>query len=288
MASTWDIGDAIPLTWSLTVGGVATNGTVALTITLPDGTTVTPSVTNASTGNYTASYTATLNGPHSARWSSTGAVVAAETVTFDVGAGYCSLATLKASLGITDTNDDDALTTAIQAASRAIDQYTGTHFYTITEARTFQPVSAYDVWVDRFTSTTGLVVKTGSDGTYPTTVDSTAVLPWPFSAPSRGGAYCRLQVPTGALPFSTYNTNLYGATPVSMWPTVQVTASWGWHYVPADVAEACRIKAARIFRRKDTPEGVAGSGDFGVVRVSRYEDPDVVLLLGPYAQHGPA
>lgn len=189
-------------------------------------------------------------------------------------ADYTTLALLKTSLGITDTSDDAALSRAITTASRAIDLYTGTAFSPTTEARTFYPTSSGDVWVDRFTSTTGLVVKTGTDGTFPTTILSTDVVPWPPSAPSKGGAYCRLLIPTAALPTG------------SLRPTVQVTAAWGFDPCPEVVADATLIKAAHLFRRKDSPDGVAGSGEFGVVRISRYEDPDVVSLLAPYVQVG--
>lgn len=270
MASIYEIGDAIPLTWAITVGGVATNATVTLTITLPDGTTSSPSITNGSTGNYSASYTPTLNGEHGFRWVATGAATAAESGSFQVGNGYTTLATLKASLGITDTTDDNALIDAIVAASRAIDAYTGTTFYPITEARTFDPDSPSDVWVDPFVTATSLVVKTGTDGTYPTTVDSSKVIPWPYNAVKHGRAWCRLIIANASLPCGFY------------WPTVQVTAAWGHASAPADVAEACRIKAAALFRRKDSPEGIAGSSEFGVVRISKTEDPDVARLLAPY------
>lgn len=190
-----------------------------------------------------------------------------------MAADYTTLAVLKASLGITDTNDDTALGVAITAASRAIDQHTGAQFFTTTEARLYEPADGYSVWVDPFTTTSGLVVKTGTNGTYPTTINAADVTPWPYNAPSKDGAYCKLQVATGFLP-------------AAMWgrPTVQVTATWGYGSVPSAVAEACRLKAARLFRRKNSPEGVAGSSEFGVVRISRFEDPDVAMLLAPYTR----
>jgi hypothetical protein len=43
------------------------------------------------------------------------------------------------------------------------------------------------------------------------------------------------------------------------------------------------IKAARLFKRKNSPEGVLGGfQDFGAVRVTNREDPDVMMLLNPY------
>jgi hypothetical protein len=65
---------------------------------------------------------------------------------------------------------------------------------------------------------------------------------------------------------------------------IQVTARWGWAAIPPAVEDACMIQAAHLFRRKDTPDGIAGGfgNEFGVVRVSRFIDPDVEMLLAPY------
>lgn len=272
MAASYEVGDAVALTWAVRVAGVLTNATVVLTITNPAGVASTPTVTNPSTGNYAASFTATLNGLHHWRWVATGAVTNAESGTFTVGEGYCSLEDLKTRLGIDDTDDDVQLQQAIDAASQAIDNHTGTTFAAGTATtRLFRPYTGYEVWVDPFTDATGLVVKTGTDGTYTTTITSTDITPWPYNGVQRG-AYHRLDVHTGALPYSSAYTR----------PTVQVTARWGYDYVPPDVSEACLIKAAHLFKRKDSPHGVAGTNDFGVVRISKFEDPDVVMLLAPY------
>jgi hypothetical protein len=39
-----------------------------------------------------------------------------------------------------------------------------------------------------------------------------------------------------------------------------------------------------VFKRADSPLGVAGFGEFGVVRVTQL-DPDVKALLEPYRRH---
>jgi len=77
-----------------------------------------------------------------------------------------------------------------------------------------------------------------------------------------------------------------------LWPTlnnnfgeealVQVTALWGWPAVPEPITQATIIQASRIFKRYDSPLGVAGFGDLGVMRVSRALDPDVMQLVEPY------
>ena len=51
--------------------------------------------------------------------------------------------------------------------------------------------------------------------------------------------------------------------------------------VPDDIVQACLILSTRLFKRKDSPEGVAGFADFGAVRLSRM-DPDVQALLNPF------
>ena len=52
------------------------------------------------------------------------------------------------------------------------------------------------------------------------------------------------------------------------------------------VKQAAFIKAARIYRRANTPEGFAAGEAFGAIRVSSREDPDVAMLLAPYVKAG--
>lgn len=55
--------------------------------------------------------------------------------------------------------------------------------------------------------------------------------------------------------------------------------------VPENVREATRMLTSRLFRRRLSPEGVAGFGDFGAVRVSRV-DPDIERLIAPQVSWG--
>lgn len=52
--------------------------------------------------------------------------------------------------------------------------------------------------------------------------------------------------------------------------------------VPAEVDQAVTLYSARLWKRRNSPEGVAGFGDVGAIRVSAL-DPDVELLLMRYA-----
>lgn len=62
-------------------GNLANAGTVVVTVTLPDGTTAAPTVSNTSTGVYDIAYTTTQSGKHDLSGSATGGILGTE---FDV------------------------------------------------------------------------------------------------------------------------------------------------------------------------------------------------------------
>jgi len=65
-------------------------------------------------------------------------------------------------------------------------------------------------------------------------------------------------------------------------PWVRVTGRHGVFEIPAVVKQATVIKAAALFKRN--PEGTTYGGDFGPIRISRFEDPDVARLLDSVAR----
>lgn len=186
---------------------------------------------------------------------------------------------LKASLSITDAAVDDLLDLAREAASRAVDAYCGRRFYqdASASARTYRMagrlVSTDDgevLLVDDISTATGLIVEVGNTTDGWTVVTSEVELT-PDNALARGRAAEGLLRP--------YWPQASRAT------RVRVTARWGWAAVPPEVAEAALILAGRLYKRKDSPEGVMGSSEWGVIRVSR-TDPDVASLLADYALPG--
>lgn len=58
------------------------------------------------------------------------------------------------------------------------------------------------------------------------------------------------------------------------------TPPTGWETLPT-VQLGLLMQAARLLKRPLSPDGVAGWGDMGVVRISRF-DPDIELILSPY------
>lgn len=192
---------------------------------------------------------------------------------------YGDLSTLRERLGIesSDTSRDSLLTKALAAASRGIDRATGRRFWLdpAVVQRMFNPrgrvVSEADgdvFLVDDIGATAGLIVETGSGTSF------TAVTGYETS-------------PDNALLDGQPITGLRRVN--GFWGTattrVRVTARFGWPAVPDDVAEAALIQAARLYRRKDSPEGVTGSAEWGVVRLSR-RDPDVWNLIEPFILPG--
>lgn len=192
---------------------------------------------------------------------------------------YGDLPTLKQKLGIEsgDTTRDALLNKAMAAASRGIDEACGRRFWLDTNAvqRTFRPrgrvVREDDgalLLVDDIGSLTGLVVESGSGASFsPVTGYETS----PDNALLDG------QPITGLL-----KVNGTWGTATSR---IRVTARFGWPAVPDAIAEAALIQAARLYKRKDSPEGVMSSAEWGVVRLSR-RDPDVWGLIEPFILPG--
>lgn len=186
---------------------------------------------------------------------------------------------LAAWLGIDDSEDDARLTFATNATNRAVVAYCGRSFETTTSSSASEReyiAKSYTLCnVDDFHTTDGLVVKTGDgDGNYGTVVSSDDYFLEPLNGLENG-----LTVPYRRIRGRSwiFQRACHGA------PTVQVTAAWGWAAIPDEVTQAALLKAAQVFKRKDSPEGVVGGfQDFTAVRISSREDPHVLALLDNY------
>ncbi|HEY7824862.1 MAG TPA: head-tail connector protein [Acidimicrobiia bacterium] len=194
-------------------------------------------------------------------------------------ADYCTLSELKASLRITDNVDNSLLAQAITSASGWVDGYCERTFEaagTAATARDYMPSSRYAVLpIDDAVAITSVKIDDGLDGTFATTLTTADWQAEPING--RAGGL--------SLPFMRIRPLEDGYWPLDVFEnraTVRVTARWGWSATPGGVTQATILQAARIFTRLSSPLGVAGFGDMGVVRVSRFVDPDVEALLQPY------
>lgn len=187
--------------------------------------------------------------------------------------GYATLAQVKASLRITDNVDDDLLELAVESASREIDQACERVFYQVdAETRVFAARDSFVCEIDDLRSLTTL--KTAQDGDR---VFDTTWAEKDYQLEPLNGI-------TGGIP---HPATLIRATDDYLFPMdggealVQVTGNWGWDSVPTAITQATVILASRIYKRNDSPLGVAGFGDLGAIRVSRI-DPDVQMLIQPF------
>jgi hypothetical protein len=184
---------------------------------------------------------------------------------------------VKKALRITDDIDDQILELSIEAASREIDGYCERVFYSTTETRVFVPRDSFTVEIDDLTTLTTLKTSTGGE-TFNETWTSTDYQLEPVNGVAGG-----LESPAtiiraiGDYVFPTFeprNVNHYEAT-------VQIAGVWGWSAIPTAVQQAALLLTLRQYRRYDSPLGVAGFDEMGVVRVGRI-DPDVQKLLMPF------
>ncbi len=187
---------------------------------------------------------------------------------------YADLADLKLALQITDDARNSLLNKALEAASRSIDDHCGRVFYkTALTARTFRPDArlAGDVFLtDDLTVGVGFLVELGNS------VDGWTAVTDPLEYYPENAAL-RSEPVTGLINEQGW---IFGYR-----DRLRITAEWGFAAVPPQVVQAALILAARLYRRKDTPEGVLGSAEWGTVRLSR-TDPDVAELVSRYVLDG--
>lgn len=188
--------------------------------------------------------------------------------------GYCTLNEVKASLRIpvSDTIDDDLLELAIESASRDIDQSTERQFFTTETHRFYAPEDSIVCQIDDLTNLVSIKTSTAADGVYDETWTSSDYQLEPLNGIAGGMV----------VPFDSLR-----AVGDYYWPrsglevTVRVEGTFGFASVPIAIKQATVLLASRLFKRNDSPGGVMGFGDIGVIRVSKF-DPDIERLINPY------
>lgn len=196
--------------------------------------------------------------------------------------GYATRNQIKAALriGTADTIDDDLIDNCAGAASRLIDGYCNRQFWSVGSATTRVYMADNDFYchIDDIAET-AIILKTSgaTDGTFDVTWSPSDYQLEPLNGRLDGlqWSYDKIRA-VGDYLFPTVNGN-YGEQAL-----VQLTAVFGWPSVPEPVTQATIIQASRIFKRYDSPLGVAGFGDLGAIRVSRFLDPDMAQLVEPY------
>jgi len=195
--------------------------------------------------------------------------------------GYASLSDVKAAARITDTIDDALLELAIESSSRDIDAYTERVFFSTgatAVARVYIPQDLYLLETDDIISVTTIKSDSTGEGGFDLTWDDADYQLEPLNGIAGG-------IPT---PFTRIR-----AVGSKLWPiyqprdinagqaTVQVTGVFGFASTPTAIKQATVLASLRAYKRYESPTGVLGFSDMGVVRVGRL-DPDVQRLIDPY------
>jgi hypothetical protein len=289
--TTYELGDGVPLRYLATDrNGDPVATTVTLTITRPNATVDTVATVATELGQYdAATYVPVATGEYTWKWVATGTITDVATGTFTVvgqGPGqYAELALVRSQIGkLTSDDRDELISASILAASRMIDVECGLwpgafRPDAVASTRVVELVgnvrslgwNRSAVSVGPIATPTGLVVAGGNSftGVYSSWVLGTTYS-YPANAVAMGEPIEYLQVMAASL----------GAI-----DAIQVTARWGYPSTPSQIELACRMLAARLYRRKDSPQGVITSADWGAVRVSR-TDPDIHALLFPFITPG--
>lgn len=194
--------------------------------------------------------------------------------------GYCTEAELRAWMGDTGTIlSSDVLIKSINAASRAIDEFCGNgrKFWLDPSpiTRMFKVRESNIVWVYDIGNLSGLTVETDDvgDGSFTTTWTSDDYELSPdVDDDVRAHCWYRIHSFGRSFPVNSYRR------------TLRVTAQWGWTAVPDQIHQACLMKANILALRKDSPYGVAGFSEYGVVRLNRSEDPEITRLIAPFVR----
>lgn len=181
-----------------------------------------------------------------------------------MASSYVTAAEVQAALPISSTDDVSLLNIAITGASRGIDSYCGQRFWvdSAVTVRQYHASESRHLVVDPISTTTGLIVETDTagDGTFATTLTITTdflLQPVNAAAETPPEPYTLIWLPSASFPLSTNGR-----------PTVQVTAKFGWPAIPDDVRAAALLLARDLFKEmKDAPFGVAGTAEFGVLRI---------------------
>lgn len=185
---------------------------------------------------------------------------------------YCSLAELKSFVKITDTEDDDELGFAAAAASRAVDQHTGRQFGQVATAEERDYPARWDrrrerwiVQIDDVEDITAMtvIVEAGAVDVFQLE---------PVNAVKKKRVFTAIVVDPDA-----------AFKPTGGEALVTVDALWGWTAFPAAVKQATLLQASRLFSRRTSPYGIAGSPEQGSeLRLLAVLDPDVKVSLRPY------
>lgn len=193
-----------------------------------------------------------------------------------IGDPYITRDQLKNVLGITSDDENDVLDRAVRGASRALERRSGWPTFwnsavpvqrSVDVLGKIRPVRSSGFAYDKLLLRNGIASASG----FLVQGYSAPVL-LPEDSFEEGCPADAIRLPAG----SSFGTGF-----------ALITAIWGWPEVPADISWAAQMQSQRYYQRKGSPEGVAGSAEWGLTRIPAL-DPDVLSILkgGGYMRAG--
>ncbi len=176
---------------------------------------------------------------------------------------YVTQTELKNAVTIPDNSQDDDITRALGAASRAVDKFTARRFWLDSSDSThkYTAISGSLVYVDDLTSITSV----SSNGIL---LDSSTYFPEPANNPTIFEPYLWIES-NGS--FSTGRQE------------IEIVGKFGWPEIPESVKQIVIITAVKALKRtREAPWGIIQQHglDGLALRIVR-EDPDILYLIEP-------
>lgn len=180
---------------------------------------------------------------------------------------------------VTNPISDAVLESGVEAASRAIDAYTGRRFYQADETRYYKPEDGDVIFIDDFTAISALASDDDGDGTYENAWAATDYVKLPSNAALDSEPYTMVEV-------AAYGDYSF---PVGVRKGAKVTGTFGYSAsAPVMIKEVCLLLAQQIFKRKDAIFGTVGSvGGEQIMAMAAdvlAKDPHLKLMITPYVR----
>ena len=189
--------------------------------------------------------------------------------------GYVSRNDVKNALGLGTaalTPEDDEIDQVVNSVSRAIDDACGRFFYSTAGTVLYTAEDFLYLSIDDFSAITEIKIDEMNAGTANVTLSATTDY--------RGEAVTAIPgFPYTAVRITSFGTKTF---PVGVTQGVSVGGTRGFAAVPQPVIAATLLQCVRTHARRNSPYGVAGSPDGGIIRLLSRLDPDVELMIRPY------
>jgi hypothetical protein len=192
---------------------------------------------------------------------------------------YATVAELRAEVNKTDTGDDTTLARLLDAASQGIDRVCnrpdGFVAGTQGTARTYRGSGNNWIWIDECVEVETVKTKSDATASYETwaATDYIACTGDPLDPNYNKTPYTALFVdPNGE--FTIFYAD-------GVYPTVEVTAKWGYAVlVPPAIKTACIMQAARWYKRlQGAMSDSLTTTELGTMFYTKSLDPDIKRLL---------